>query len=169
MNYDICSDLFEIDTDKLDLWEFENNFSYWSQPDIKLNIILQNGNAKHVVNPLILPEIETIQKGIIFGNGLVGRQAQIKIHNRWTNGEFTAYEGAQDGNEELDDSKNAYSFVSFRNNREVTVNVKQLLLQGALRMENSKHVLGRLTECLNAAFIAPTVPAQAARSMPARV
>ena len=47
-SYDICENLFELDTHNLDVWEFIDSIKYWSQPGIDLNQHLKNKRARHV-------------------------------------------------------------------------------------------------------------------------
>jgi hypothetical protein len=165
--YDICSNSFEIDTEQLDLGEFNNRFIYWTQSDIKLNEHLQNGNVKHIVNPLILPKIEEIENGTIFGEGIVGHTVELKIKNRWRKGKISQKLRSERKITLADGRKVNHNdmFRFIHNNQVCLVDLRQHLLDGTLRKSDASHVLTRLRRCLSA----QTVPAQAARSMPERV
>ena len=166
--YNICDNTFEIDTDQLDVWETDDKFTYWTQPGINLNDHLRNGNAKHISNPLILPKIEEIVKGTFFGAGVVGHTIELKINNRWRKG-IISEKLETDAMVQLPDGSSAkhndlFTFV-YDNQVSCRVDLRQFLLSGTLRINESSHVLSRLQRCLSA----QSVPAQAARSMPVRV
>ena len=147
--YDICNNVFEIDTACLDVWDDGHKINYWQQPGIRLNEHLKNGNATHVSNPMLLPRMRDIQRGIIFDDGVHGQNLEIKGARsaRWM--KSTVVTNYADGVPALANT-HLLKFDHRGREEEHWVNLRQCLEANALRQEGSTHVLLRLKKCLSA-------------------
>ncbi len=160
---------FEIDTEQLDVWDDGTGVRFWTQTDIPLNLHLKNGRATHVPDPFILPEMGNIAKGIFFDSGIHGQMLQIKNRLRWSQVKVIT----QNADGAPVNLPNIH-LVELTDKGCHWINLLQCFKNNDLKIHGSAHVLRHLRGCLGAtAASAPAgvaaVPAQAARSMPARV
>ena len=152
--YDICNDSFEIDTDRLDVWDFNGVIKYWSQPNVLLNKHIQAGRATHVENPLELPRMSEIAKGTVFGTGIHGHTVEIKRGVQWLTCKIITH------NADSAPTMSPNFHLAKFEHTDCWLDLRNLLQEDALRVTGASHVLGRLKECLGA-FHSPSVSCEA--------